>query len=130
MLDHPYIHSTTVLCDEHTDIHVYVQTLQQALSISVGVLALFLMLLTDQAPPQMEFVRGKHMYVYMCTVTYMFMHPLHFPPPSPHFFSLSPCRWAEGEDIQEFWEVLRLIEPLLTTDGTRKKDFSNRDDFK
>ena len=33
---------------------------------------------------------------------------------------------SSSEDIHNFWEVLELIEPLLTRNDTRKKDISDK----
>lgn len=37
---------------------------------------------------------------------------------------------CSSEDIHAFWEVLLLVEPLLTRTDTRKKDVSNKDSLK
>ena len=37
---------------------------------------------------------------------------------------------SSSEDIHNFWEVLQLIEPLLTRNDTRKKDIADKDGLK
>ena len=37
---------------------------------------------------------------------------------------------SSSEDIDNFWEVLQLIEPLLTRNDTTKKDITNKDGLK
>ena len=37
---------------------------------------------------------------------------------------------SSSEDIYNFWEVLQLIEPLLTRNDTRKKDIADKDGLK